>query len=212
MEKDLKAQNLGPLTAIYAGAFVLLALVHWGVETAFEVSSQLLQRGLVGAVFTAFGGVLSNSLPNSAKHALVYLRIRQALPGHRCKHICSKDPRIAFGLLEQRWPEMFAQEMDPKSQNSFWYSKIYWAVRDAPEVRQAHKSFLLYRDAASGLFILLIALSLSIAAASRFPVPSLGGWSFLLLVAMLLIICQAARQSGHRMVTNAVTVAAMRKD
>ena len=212
MEKDLKSQNIIPLTGIYAGVFVLLASVHWGAEKAFEVSNQLFQNGLVGMVITAFGGVLSNFLPNAAKYGLLYFRLRHQLPGHRCKHICKKDPRISFERLEQRWPELFAEEMDPSSQNSFWYSEIYWPVRNSPEVLQAHKSFLLYREAASGLFVLLIALLLSSVLASRFPSPSLGGWSFLLLVAMLLILCQAARQSGQRMVTNAVTVAAMRKE
>lgn len=211
MEKDLKSQNFVPLTAIYAGAFVLLASVHWGAEKAFELSNQLLQNGLVGMVITAFGGVLSNFLPNAAKHSLVYFRFRHALPGHRCKLVCKKDPRISFERLEQLWPELFAKEMEPRSQNSFWYSEIYWPVRNSPEVLQAHRSFLLYRDAASGLTVLLIALLLSSAVAPRFSFPSVGVWSFLLLVATLLILCQAARQSGHRMLTNAVTVAAMRK-
>lgn len=212
MEKDLKSQNLVPMTAIYAGAFVLLASVHWGAEKAFELSNQLLQNGLVGMVITAFGGVLSNFLPNAAKHALVYFRFRHSLPGHRCKLVCKKDPRISFERLEQQWPQLFAEEMDPRSQNSFWYSEIYWPVRNVPEVRQAHRSFLLYRDAASGLVVLLIALLLSSAAAPRLPLPSVGGWSFLLLVGMVLLLCQAARQSGNRMVTNAVTVAAMMKE
>lgn len=207
--EELKSNNIIALTAIYGGVFVLLASVHWGAEKSFELSNQLLQNGLIGIVITAFGGALSNLLPNTAKHTLVYFRFRHALPGHRCKIICKNDPRISFERLEQRWPELFAREMDPRSQNSFWYSEIYWPFRNAPEVLQSHKSFLLYRDAASGLFVLLIALLLSRLLASHFPVPSLGGWSFLLLVAILLVLRQAAWQSGHRLVANAVAVAAI---
>ena len=207
--EELKSKNIIALTAIYGGVFVLLASVHWGAEKAFEISNQLLQNGLVGMVITAFAGTLSNFLPNTAKYALVYFRFRHALPGHRWKIICKNDPRISFERLEQRWPELFTEEMDLHSHNSFWYSEIYWPLRNAPEVLQAHKSFLLYRDAAAGLFVLLIALLVSCVLASRFPVPSLGGWSFLLLVSILLVLRQAAWQSGHRLVANAVAVASI---
>ena len=41
MEKDLKAQNAWPLTAMYVGTLLLVAVVHWGVEEVFKFSLQL---------------------------------------------------------------------------------------------------------------------------------------------------------------------------
>ena len=92
MEKDLKAQNTLPLTAMYVGTFVLVALVHWGAEKVFAFSDQLGQQALIVAAITAFGGVLSHILPNKWKHPLVYWRLRNVLSGHRSRTICEKDP------------------------------------------------------------------------------------------------------------------------
>ena len=207
MEKDLKAQNRPSLTAIYVGTFFLVALTHWSVEEAFAFTSRLAKQAGVMAIITAFGAVLSNSLSNSAKHILVFFRFRNALPGHRCKALCKKDPRLSMKRLENRWPKLFAQDMEECVQNAYWYDEIYKPVKNAPEVLQAHRSFLLYRDAASGLFILLIGLLVWRIIAAFTSWPSLGVWPLLLLVGVILLLCLAGRQSGNRMVTNAVAVA-----
>ena len=102
MEKDLKAQNALPLTAMYAGTFVLVSLVHWGVEKVFAFSDQLGQQALIVAAITAFGGVLSHILPNNWKHPLVYWRLRNVLSGHRSRSICEKDPRLLSGDLQRK--------------------------------------------------------------------------------------------------------------
>lgn len=207
MEKDLKAQNTRPLTAMYVGALLLVAAVHWGVEGVFEFSLQLGEQVLVVAVITALGGVLSNFLPNNVKHPLVYWRIRNVLSGHRCRSICDKDPRLNADDLEGRWPRLFRDDMQADGQNAYWYSKIYRPVRNAPEVLQAHRSFLLYRDAAAGLFLLLLGIVLWKMVGEAVPVPSVSNWSTVILAGMFVLLSQAARQSGDRMVANAVVVA-----
>ena len=212
MEKDLKAQNLSSLTAIYLGAFVLLAMIHWSVEEVFEVSARLAQQTFVVAAVTSFSAVLSNILPNYVKHPLVYFRIRNVLSGHRCKHICLKDPRLFSADLDRKWPELFLQNMKESEQNAYWYKKIYRPVRNSPEVLQSHRSFLLFRDAASGLFILLVGLWLWRALAEWISFPSLGVSSLVILAGVILVLCQAARQSGDRMVANAVAVALVDED
>ena len=212
MEKDLKAQNLVSLTAIYVGTFFLVALVHWSVEEVFTFTNQLAKQAYVMAAITSFGGVLSNFLPNSLKHILIFFRFRNVLPGHRCKMICEKDPRLSIEHLENRWPELFAQDMEENKQNSYWYREIYSLVRNAPEVLQAHRSFLLYRDAASGLFVIMIGLLVWRFIAVCVSLPSLGGWSLLSLLGVILLLGQAGRQSGNRMVVNAVAVGLLSKD
>ena len=206
MEKDLKAQNVPSLTAMYVGTLFLVAFVHWSVEEVFAVSLQLGQQVLVVAAITSFGAVLSNILSNYLKHPLVYFRFRNVLSGHRCRRICTKDPRLLSSDLERQWPMLFLREMKESEQNAYWYKKIYRPVRNAPEVVQAHRSFLLFRDAAAGLFVLLLGLLLWKAASEFVPIPSLSIWSAVILVGVVLLLCQAARQSGDRMVANAVAV------
>ena len=134
MEKDLKAQNAWPLAAMYVGTLLVVAVVHWGVEEVFALSLQLGEQVLVVAAITAFGGVLSNFLPNDLKHPVVYWRFRNVLSGHRCRSICEKDPRLLSGDLKRRWPRLFLHEMNEDAQNAYWYNQIYRPVRNAPEV------------------------------------------------------------------------------
>ena len=212
MEKDLKAQNVASMAAIYVGTFLLLGLVEWGTSVTFARTAQLAEKEFVMATITSFGAVLSNFLPNSVKHPLVFLRFHHVLPGHRCKRICKKDPRFSMEDLENRWPELFVQDMQESAQNSYWYKEIYSPARNDPEVIQAHRSFLLSRDAASGLFILLIGLSVWHVLSVHVSLPSLGPWSLLVLAGVILLLIQAGRQSGNRMVANAVAVRLMSEE
>ena len=207
MKKDLKTQNLVSLTAIYVGTFFLLTLFYSSAQEVLDVSVRLVQKAtLVGAV-TSFGAVLSNLLPNSIKHPLVYFRLRNVLSGHRCKRICTKDPRVTVSHLENKWPDLFAKDMPENIQNSYWYHRIYKSVKNSPEVLQAHRSFLLYRDSASGLTVILVGLLIWNTIAKHVHFSPLNVWSFLMLIVIILVLCQAGRQSGDRMVTNAVVVA-----
>jgi len=192
---------------MYVGTLLLVAAVHWGVEEVFAFSLQLGEQVLVVAAITAFGGVLSNFLPNDVKHPLVYWRTRNVLSGHRCRSICKKDPRLIYDALKRRWPRLFADDMPTGEQNAYWYNEIYRPVRNAPEVLQAHRSFLLFRDAAAALFLLLVGIVLWKAVGEAAPVQSVSNWSALILAGMFVLLSQAARQSGDRMVANAVAVA-----
>ena len=212
VEKDLKAQNFTSLAAIYVGTFVLVAVVQWGVEDVFALTAQLAKQASVMAAITSFGAALSNFLPNSLKHTLVFLRFRNVLPGHRCEQICKKDPRLSVEYLEDRWPELFVQDMQEGDQNSYWYRRIYSSARNAPEVLQAHRSFLLYRDAAAGLFVLMIGLLIWRVLAVHVSLPSLGPWSLVLLIGVICLLTQAGRQSGNRMVANAAAVGLTSED
>ncbi len=207
MEKDLKAQNAWPLTAMYVGTLLLTASVHWGVEKVFTFSLELGEQVLVVAAITAFGGVLSNFLSNHLKHPLVYWRFRNVLSGHRCRSICERDPRLLSGDLQRKWPLLFLDEMTENEQNTYWYRDVYRPVRNEPEVLQAHRSFLLFRDAAAGLFLLFLGLLLWKLIGETIPVQSVSIWSMVIPVGMFVLVSQAARQSGDRMVANAVAVA-----
>ena len=206
VEKDLKSENTVSLTAIYIGTLTLVVLVQWGVLEAFAVTERLLKQAFVAAVITSFGALLSHILPNSVKHALVFLRIRNVLPGHRCKTLCANDPRLSTVLLQEKWPDLFVRDMEEAEQNAYWYKAIYSPVKNTPEVLQAHRSFLLYRDAFSGLFVLLVGSLAWQYLSPHVSLPSLGLWSLLTLFGVILLLAQACRQSGNRMVTNAAAV------
>lgn len=207
MEKELKSQNKLPLTFVYFGTFLLVATVQWGVEEVFEFSQQFGEQMLIVGVFTTFVGVLSNALPNTAKHTLVYWRFRNVLSGHRCRKICTKDSRMQLNTLQERWPEVFLHEMNAKNQNAYWYEEIYLSVKDAPEVLQAHRSFLLYRDATTGLFLLLVGTLLWNLFGKVVPISPVSIWSAAVLLMVTLLVSLAARNSGNRMVANAAAVA-----
>ena len=207
MEKDLKAQNAFALTAMYVGTFVFVALVHWGAEEVFKFSDQLGQQTFIVAAITALGGVLSNVLSNNWKHPLVYWRLRNVLSGHRCRRICKKDPRLRSSDLERKWPLLFLRDMKESEQNAYWFNEIYPSVRNEPEVLQAHRNFLLFRDAAAGLFLLLLGLLIWKVIGEAVSVQSVSNWSVGILAGTFLLVSQAARRSGDRMVANFVAVA-----
>ena len=86
-------------------------------------------------------------------------------------------------------------------------TKFIAPVRNAPEVLQAHRSFLLFRDAAAGLILLLAGIVLWNVVGEVTPVQSVSIWSAVILAAVFVLVSLAARQSGDRLVANAVAVA-----
>ena len=203
MERSLKSQNAISLVGIYAGTIAVLVSVQWGTQEAVALTAWIAKAG-VAAAMTSFAGVLSHLLPNSLKHVIVFVRLRNVLPGHRCKTICENDPRFRMSNLERRWPEVFGKDMRESEQNSYWYKYIYAPTQDAPQVAQAHGAFLLYRDASAGLTILFLFLLGWKVGAVYLPIQHPTTWTLLVLLVLDLVVGQAARQSGNRVVTNAV--------
>lgn len=149
-ERDLKVQNTLSLTGMYVSTIFLIGFVHRGVDAALTVSSYLNEQVLIVGAITVFGGLWWNSLPNNFKYPLVYWRYRNVLSGHRCRRICNTDPRSQSGDLELKWPMRFFHGMKESERNAYWYNEIFRRVRNEPRVVQAHRSYLLYRDAAVG--------------------------------------------------------------
>ena len=102
---------------------------------------------------------------------------------------------------------LFRDDMNESEQNAYWYHEIYRPVRNEPEVLQAHRSFLLFRDAATGFLLLLSGILIWKGFGEAVSVPSVSMWSAALLSGTFVLVSAAARQSGDRMVANAVAVA-----
>ena len=206
MEKDIKSQNKSHLRNIYIFVFFVISLIQFGLQDSFKVTIEFISTALVLAMIETFSVIISNILPNKWKYFIVFFRFRNSLPGHRCKKLCESDPRLPMNDLKKRWPELFSQNMDESLQNSYWYQNIYLPVKNKPEIQQAHRDFLLYRDAISGLFIFLVFFLIWKIISLMYSVPSLNLIVFIVLILTIFLLCLAGKQSGERMVVNAVAI------
>ncbi len=163
--------------------------------------------GAVSLILSAVLLMLTNLLGHNIKHKLVFTRISNEMPGSRCHTLCKKDPRIDMGVVDTRWPDVFSEETSDSDRNSRWYRHIYKGVKDAPEVLQAHRNFLLYRDVFSGL----IGVGLVVLGWSLWGPEDLFGAIktsvYVVLGVFALVSMIAARSAGNRFVVNAVAVA-----
>lgn len=141
-------------------------------------------------------GVLNSFFSPLAKARFVFLRWHHPLPGSRAfSHFAKVDSRVDVDKLKEKTG---AFPKSPRRQNSKWYS-IYKAMEDAPEVREAHKNFLLTRDYA--MFALLICLVLAPLSFKQFPSFTMAlSYSGFLIVQVVLVV-RAARVHGYRFVT-----------
>lgn len=97
--------------------------------------------------------VLSGIVSSDNKARIVFLRVRNALPGHRAfsRHALA-DPRIDMDKLREKilqWPDT------PETENRTWY-KIYKKHASAKMVQDSHRAFLLSRDLATISFLFFL--------------------------------------------------------
>ncbi|MBD1388982.1 hypothetical protein IC617_06030 [Neiella sp. HB171785] len=205
-EKNLKDSNKANLAGILVGTIVVMALIQVGLKEVNDAYSAIKDLGLVAGL-TIVANILASLLPADFKHKLVFLRFSDVLPGHRSKELCLADPRLDDEALTKQWPELFSEDMPPSKQNSFWYGKIYSPVKDTNEVKQAHKSFLLYRDALSGIFLLLLSVVAWQLTAPDLPIEGPSPWIYLFLLFTSFLVMFSAQNAGKRMVVNAAAKA-----
>jgi hypothetical protein len=167
-----------------------------GIRAALAGAANLLPVGLAIVVTTIANGLLSSAM----KDRLVFLRWRNALPGHRALSVYAKtDPRIDFTRLQRTLGNKIPS--DPVSENKAWY-RLYLEVQNAPAVLQVHRDFLLLRDC-TGLAALFIVV---LGAAAIFTI---DGWKviaiyFGLLLLQFIVVRHAAATYGVRFVCTAM--------
>ncbi len=159
----------------------------------FKDASNLLPVGLAIIVSTGLNGILSAD----TKARRVFLRWKNALPGHRAfTQYAKSDPRIDLAKVTKLHGS--ALPTDPSEQNKVWY-QFYKTVDNNTAVLQVHRDFLLMRDytGLAALFILVYG------AVGLYAIPSLKISIFyiLLLIIQYAIIRRAAATYGVRMVT-----------
>lgn len=202
---SLKDQNASTLRLFVGGVVLAFVVLHSGASlidadlTLSSLPSSLdpirLGVPVVGGVFSL---LLLNLLPTPVKGMLVYWRRHDALPGSRAfTDLGPKDERVDMGVLESALGQL---PTVPTEQNQLWY-RIYQKHEDRPGVRDAHKSYLLYRELASVSLLLLGLLVLASALALGMP-GRIEIVFALLLTGVYLLAAVNARNSGSRFVTN----------
>ncbi|MBO9471650.1 hypothetical protein J7355_16290 [Endozoicomonas sp. G2_2] len=206
MATDLKRENAAALSTILLATFASVALIEVGLGWLLNNAGELSEIGIV-ALGTVLAGLLANIVPARLKHAIVFAGHRYALPGHRCNRLCARDARIDLSLATERWPRLFSEQMPDSERNPIWYREIYKPIKDDPVVRQGHRAFLLYRDAAAGVTLLFLAALIFQLCSNWIPAWGVSIWSLSFLFAEDLALLTAARIAGNRMTVNAVALA-----
>jgi len=202
---SLKDQNALTIRLFVGGVVLVFLAFHLGAGVLtgglnLEALADSLDPLRLSA--SAIGGVLSllllNLLPTPVKGMLVYWRRRNVLPGSRAfTDLGPKDERVDMDALRRTYGPL---PTEPATQNKLWY-RIYQKREDRPGVRDAQRSYLLYRDLAS-VSLLLLGL-LVVASAVLLRLPGRVEWVFAcLLVGVYVLAAINARNSGHRFVTN----------
>ena len=150
--------------------------------------------------------LIVNVLPHDVKSMLVYWKPLGVLPGSEAfTKYGPRDPRIDMAALKKN---VGALPTESTEQNSKWY-KLYKQVPNEPEVQEAHKLFLMYRDMAvlSLPLVALVPLSLNVAGVSNSTLALAAG----LFVGQYLLTALSARWSGIRFVCNVLAIHSARK-
>jgi hypothetical protein len=206
-ERSLKSLNMKWLVLL-AAADVLFVLLFVAPDLLNGVTlTQIgIARALTATVMPVVVLLIVNVLPHDIKSMLVYWKPLGVLPG--CEAFTKygpRDPRIDMAALKKN---VGALPTDSTEQNSKWY-KLYKQVPNEPEVQEAHKLFLMYRDMAvlSLPLVALVPLSLNAAGFSNSTCALAAG----LFVVQYLLTALSARWSGIRFVCNVLAIHSARK-
>lgn len=206
-ERSLKSLNMKWLVLLaVCDVLVVLFFVAPEVVSGASLTQVGIGRVLTTTVMPVVVLLIVNVLPHDVKSMLVYWKPLGVLPG--CEAFTKygpRDLRIDMAALKKN---VGALPDSPTEQNSKWY-KLYKQVPNEPEVVEAHKLFLMYRDMAVmslALVVLVPAALLFVRAAAHAPWIAAGVFALQYLVTAL-----SARWSGIRFVCNVLAVHSTRK-
>lgn len=206
-ERSLKSLNVKWLVALVA-ADVLFAMLFVVPEilNGIGFTQASIWRALTTTVSPVVVLLIVNVLPHDVKSMLVYWKPLGVLPGFEAfTKYGPSDPRIDMSALKKNVGTL---PTEPTEQNSKWY-KLYKQVSGEPEVLEAHKMFLMYRDMAvvSLPLIVLVPFALHLADASTVALQLAAG----LFAVQYVLTALSARWSGIRFVCNVLAVHSTRK-
>lgn len=201
---SLKAKNIAPLSVLVIIQLVAVTVVNYHTFDA-SLLDALEDTGGTMLAISVLAGWLSHLMSADLKNALVFLRWRNVLPGHRFIQLAEKDTRIDICLFKTRVTDYELLKSNHKVQNSYWYREFYRPVTNQDEVATTHKSYLLYRDAAAVSLISAVILVLAKLLIDM-QMAQIGFDSVWVFGVAIIGFIVAARNAGQRMVTTAIAV------
>ena len=205
--KSLKSPYMKWLFMLATGDLIVVILFAVpGLSTSDSFAEVNIWKLITTVIIPIVVVLLINVLPHTLKSALVYWRPIGWLPGSESfSKYAPEDPRISMKALAAN---IGAFPTDPHDQNAKWYS-LYKMVENKPEVEEAQKNFLMYRDMAvlSLPFVTLAPLSLYLAGSPSSALFYVSG----LFIAQYILTALSARWSGIRFVTNVLAIHSLTK-
>ncbi|HIF9164173.1 TPA: hypothetical protein ACX6S8_001177 [Photobacterium damselae] len=204
--QNLKDQNKLSLAALTGTPLLIIFVLEVGLSDAKSAIDYVTAAGLVALAVTLLV-LLSDVIPQSLKNKIVFLRLWNELPGHRCDKLCFADPRLEKNELQTTWQHVFGGDVCDSERNSLWYRHIYKPVMEEPQVQSAHLKFLLYRDVTAGsLLILLILIAWSLSGLQLPHIGTIHPWAIGIEAVFLLGALLSAQSYGKRLVVNATAI------
>lgn len=200
--KSLKGQNIAWLTSL--AAIDVVAVAAFVLPELFASSPITVLQGIRASTLTAAPiliMLMTSLVPADIKAIVVFGRVRHALPGHRAfSDHGPRDARVDMDRLQQNFG---ALPSDPLEQNRLWY-RMYKKVDSDPSIVDAHKGFLLWRDAAvfSGILAIVVPIAILLAMQARAGVLL----SFALFAVQFVLSAIASRHLGNRFVCNVMAL------
>jgi hypothetical protein len=200
--RSLKAGNMSWLVSLALLDIVMLLVFAFpAVIGATPLTLIMGMRAALMMVLPIAVLLLSGLVPHNVKAMLVYWRRRNVLPGHEAftRH-GPADTRINMDALRKN---VGAPPTEPAEQNAFWY-KLYKRVEWETPVADAHKMYLLWRDAAALSLPLVIVVPLLLRWNGASTV---AAWTACAIFGVqYLLTAIAARHSGTRFVCNVLAI------
>ena len=204
LKRSLKARNLKFLIPILVINILLIVILispnsKLDITLLKNLYSLPLKAEIATTPIAIFLCLLINALiPSNLKALIIFWRM-DALPGHRAfSHWVFSDSRINLDALRSKlgvFPD------NPKSQNSLWYSLLKKHESNIV-IKEAHQYFLLFRDAASIVLIILMIFSVS----TFFYEIHTTKFVFLILLGEYLTLMIATRNMANGLVKNVLSL------
>lgn len=206
-ERSLKSLNMKWLILLaVTDMLVILFFIAPELLKGTSLTQVNIGRMLVTTIMPVAVLLTVNVLSHNVKSTLVYWKPLGVLPGAEAfTKYGPADPRIDMAALKKNAGTL---PVNPAEQNAKWY-KLYKQVSNEPEVAEAHKLFLMYRDMSVMSLALVTFVPIALlAVGSASPAP---GLSALLFALQYLITALSARWSGIRFVCNVLAIHSARK-
>jgi hypothetical protein len=201
-QRSLKAGNMAWLVALaLLDIALLLVFAFPAVVGAAPLSFLIGMRTTLMVVLPVAVLLLSSLVPSHVKAMLVFWKRLNALPGHEAfsRH-GPLDPRVDMTALRKNVGSL---PIEPAEQNAFWY-KLYRRVESEISVVDAHKLYLLWRDAAALSLPLVLAIPLLLWWNGSSP--KTMAIASALFAGQYLMTAFAARHNGTRFVCNVLAI------